>query len=168
MTYNDLFEQALSAITSACTNVSNYGSISSHFKSGYSRNVTNAKATCRVSIINPVSSVSSSTVRSQLQSHLTNKGVALNDTVNISDATGLINFYTALASFCSAKVCTAASSETTNRYVIYNSSGSPTDYTRIDPRDVVRANDNITTSQTINQIISSNKKAYLVRYNISL
>lgn len=168
MIYQDLYNTAYNSIVSACTNINNYDSIASQLKSGYSRSITNAKATATLTIVNPISSVSASTVSSQFQSHLTNYGIDLSDTVNVEDATGLINFYTALASFVSAKVCLAGSSETDSKYIIYNSNGSIQSYTKIDPLDVIRANDNLTTTRTINQIIASNIKAYVVRYTLSI
>ena len=167
MIYQDLYNTAYNRIVSACTNINNY-SIASELKSGYSRSITTAKATAKLTIVNPVPSASVSTVSSQFQAHLTNYGIDLSDTVNVEDATGLINFYTALASFVSAKVCLAGSSETNSKYIIYNSNGSIQSYTKIDPLDVIRANDNLTTTRTINQIIASNIKAYIVRYTLSI
>ena len=168
MIYQDLYNTAYNRIVSACTNINNYDSIASELKSGYSRSITTAKATAKLTIVNPVPSASVSTVSSQFQAHLTNYGIDLSDTVNVEDATGLINFYTALASFVSAKVCLAGSSETNSKYIIYNSNGSIQSYTKIDPLDVIRANDNLTTTRTINQIIASNIKAYIVRYTLSI
>ena len=168
MIYRDLYNTAYNNIVSVCTNINNFGSIASQFKSGYSRTVTNAKASATLRIANPITQVSASTVSSQFQSHLSNYGVDLNDTVNVEDATGLINFYTALASFVSAKVCLAGGNESNSKYIIYNSNGSIKAYTRIDPVDVIRANDNLTTTRTINQIIAANIKAYIVRYNLSM
>lgn len=168
MIYQDLYNTAYNNIVSVCTNINNWGSIPSQFKSGYTRTVTNTKATATLSIVNPLSQVSASTVSSQLQSHLSNYGIDLSDTVNVEDATGLINFYTALASFVTGKVCLAGSSETDSKYIVYNSNGSIKAYTKIDPLDVIRANDNLTTTRTINQIIASNIKAYVVRYNLSM
>ena len=168
MIYQDLYNTAYNSIVSACTNINNYDSIASQLKAGYSRSITTAKATATLTIVNPISSVSARTVSSQFQSHLTNYGIDLSDTVNVEDATGLINFYTALASFVSAKVCLAGSSETDSKYIIYNSNGSIQPYTKIDPLDVIRANDNLTTTRTINQIIASNIKAYVVRYTLSI
>lgn len=168
MIYQDLYNTAYNSIVSACTNINNYDSIASELKSGYIRSITTAKATAKLTIVNPVPSASVGTVSSQFQAHLTNYGIDLSDTVNVEDATGLINFYTALASFVSAKVCLAGSSETNSKYIIYNSNGSIQSYTKIDPLDVIRANDNITTTRTINQIIASNIKAYIVRYTLSI
>lgn len=168
MIYQDLYNTAYNSIVSTCTNINNYDSIASELKSGYSRSITTAKATAKLTIVNPVPSASVSTVSSQFQAHLTNYGIDLSDTVNVEDATGLINFYTALASFVSAKVCLAGSSETNSKYIIYNSNGSIQSYTKIDPLDVIRANDNLTTTRTINQIIASNIKAYVVRYTLSI
>ena len=168
MIYRDLYNTAYNNIVSVCTNVNNYGSITSAFKPGYSRTVTSSLASARLSIANPINQVSASTISSQFQQHLTTYGVDLNDTVNVEDATGLINFYTALASFVSAKVCIAGGNESDSKYIIYNQNGSAKPYTIIDPLDVIRANDNLTTTRTINQIIASNIKAYIVRYNLSM
>lgn len=168
MIYQDLYNTAYNAIVSACTNINNYDSIASQLKSGYSRTITDAKATATVSIVNPIPTATASTVSSQFQAHLTTYGIDLSDTVNVEDATGLINFYTALAAFVSAKVCLAGSSETNSKYIIYNPNGNVASYTKIDPLDVIRANDNLTTTRTINQIIASNIKAYIVRYNLSI
>ena len=168
MIYQDLYNTAYNGILGVCTNVNNYASIASEFKAGYSRNITEAKATATLSIVNPINQVSSSTISSQFQQHLVTYGVDLNNEVDVEDATGLINFYTALASFVSAKVCIAGGNESDSKYIIYNENGSAKPYTIIDPLDVIRANDNLTTTRTINQIIASNIKAYIVRYNLSI
>lgn len=168
MIYQDLYNTAYNSIVSACTNINNFDSIASQFKEGYSRSITEAKATATLTIVNPITQVSAATVSSQFQSHLSTYGVDLNDTVNVVDATGLINFYTALASFVSAKVCLAGGNESNSKYIIYNSDGSVKPYTRIDPVDVIRANDNLTTTKTINEIISANIKAYIIQYSLSI
>lgn len=168
MIYQDLYNTAYNSIIEVCMNVNSYASIASEFKSGYSRSITQAKATATLSIVNPINQVGASTISSQFQQHLTTYGVDLNDEVDVEDATGLINFYTALASFVSAKVCVAGGNESDSKYIIYNENGSAKPYTIIDPLDVIRANDNLTTTRTINQIIASNIKAYIVRYTLSI
>ena len=117
MIYQDLYNTAYNSIVSACTNINNFDSIASQFKEGYSRSITEAKATATLTIVNPITQVSAATVSSQFQSHLSTYGVKLNDTVDVVDATGLINFYTALASFVSAKVCLAGGNESNSKYI---------------------------------------------------
>lgn len=166
MTYQELYNTALSTIKSVCLNVSNWGAVASQFKSGYSRVQSNARAHLTISIVNPVSQVSSSTVDSQFSSWMVNScGVNLSATV---EPRGLFNFYVALASFVTAKVCIVGGQETTTRQIMYNSGINPQGYTRMSGENVAVATDMATCSTTINQIICSNTRAYNVRYNFSI
>lgn len=166
MTYQELYNTALSTIKSVCLNVSNWGAVASQFKPGYSRVESNARAHLTISIVNPVSEVSSSTVDSQFSSWMVNScGVNLSATV---EPRGLFNFYVALASFVTAKVCIVGGQETTTRQIMYNSGINPQGYTRMSGENVAVATDMATCSTTINQIICSNTRAYNVQYNFSI
>lgn len=166
MIYQDLYNTALSSIKSACLNVSNWGAVASQFKSGYSRVQTNARAHLTISVANPVSQVSSSTVDSQFNSWMVGScGVILSATV---EPRGLFNFYVALASFVTAKVQIAGGQETTTRQIVYNSGNNPQGYTKMSGENIAVATDMATCSTTINQIICSNTRAYNVRYNFSI
>ena len=163
MIYQDLYDIALASIKSICLNVSNWESVVAQFKSGYSRQQTNARAVLTISIVNPVNQVATSTVDSEFNAWMVSScGVVLSATV---EPRGLFNFYVALASFVSAKVGVAGGQETTTQQIIYNASGTPQSYTKMAGENVAIATDMATCSTTINQIICSNTRAYNVQYD---
>ena len=163
MIYQDLYDIALASIKSICLNVSDWESVVAEFKSGYSRQQTNARAVLTISVANPVGQVATSTVDSEFNSWMVSScGVVLSATV---EPRGLFNFYVALASFVSGKVQIAGGQESTTRQIIYNPDGTPQSYTKMAGENVAIATDMATCSTTINQIICSNTRARNVRYN---
>lgn len=169
MTYQELYNSALSRIKSMCLNVSNYGGLNSAFKAGYTRNYTTGRATLTARISNPIGQVSSSTVDNEFRNWMTTCGITsyLNKTVEV-DSRGLFNFYGALASFATAKIRTIAGTAVTTQQVVYVTGTNPTSITRL-PTDgrLMYANDVSTYFNQINSIITNNTKAYVVKYSYS-
>ena len=168
MIYRDLMNQCVNAITAQCINIANYNGIPREFKAGYSRSISQARATCWIRIVNPIVHESASIVSEQLTAHLIGNGVNLDEQVDeIKNSNGIVNFFIGFASFVAAKVAIAGGQEHNGRYVIYNKSGVYSSYNKIDNFDCIRAKDGITITDTINKIICGNTRGYTVRYSVS-
>lgn len=133
ITYSQMVDLVKNWIKTNCTNISNFGSIPSCFKSGYSvsgkcshpngcpsegRGVYD-KYTITISG-NIVSEVATSTVDSQMSSFWSTYCGSLNVNLNIT-AENYIAFMQDMVSFCSGRVFMAVSEYSANKYLIYNS-----------------------------------------------
>lgn len=130
-TYRELYDNALSRIKSVCRNVSNYGSLPSQMKSGYSQSATSTQggnypqrpyAYLRIS--NVVPQVATGTVDSQFSTHINNCGFGSMLDTNTTKR-GELLFMRAVGEFCAAKIYTAQS-RNSGRFVCYNPDVSPT------------------------------------------
>lgn len=168
MIFQEVYDTALSKIKSVCVNVSNYSRLDSAFKSGYTYSQTEVSVRLNVSIINPISQVSTTTVDNEFRSWMQTCGVTnyLNDEVN---ASGLMNFYLALSSFCTARVKTAAGQMTSNKQVVYYNNGQPIAIQQIqNGENIMYATNTEIVASTIGTIISRNTKAYVVNYSYTM
>lgn len=166
-TYRTLYNQALSSIKSICMNVSNFGALPSHYKPGYTYTQSNARAYLKWSISNPVNQVSTDTVDTDFSNLMNTYGITgiLDNTVT---PRGILNFYTALAVFCTARVCICSSQLNTNKYIVYDNSTSYSTYTKIPEGDLIYATDINTICGNINSIIGSNIKSKFIKYTTSI
>ncbi len=130
-TYRELYNNALSRIKSVCKNVSNYGSLPSQMKSGYSQSATSSQGGnypqrpyAYLNISNIVPEVTTSTVDSQFSTHITNCGFnGILDTNTTKR--GEVLFMRAVGEFCASKIYTAQS-RNSSRVVCYNPDTTPT------------------------------------------
>lgn len=130
-TYRELYNNALSKIKSVCKNVSNYGSLPSQMKSGYSQGVTSTQGGnypqrpyAYLKISNVVPQVTTDTVDSQFSTHISNCGFSSILDTNTT-ARGEVLFMRAVGEFCAAKIYTAQS-RNSGRFVCYNPDSTPT------------------------------------------
>lgn len=161
MTYQQLYDIALNSIKSTCLNISNYDSIPAEFKSGYSTKQTTKRAVLTITIVNPIGQVAPTTADSEFSAWIAQCGVNLSAEI---DPRGLLNFYVALASFCSAKVRVLGGQQSDTKQMVYIPNGVPTTYTTIPNGDLLVATDMDTCTTTINSIISNNTKSYAIQY----
>lgn len=127
ITYSQMVDLVKNWIKTNCTNISNFGSIPSCFKSGYT--ITgNCSGTFPTSLVdkytvtisgNVVSEVAASTVDSQMSSFWSTYCGSLNVNLNIT-AENYINFIQDMISFCSGRVFMAVSEYSANKYLVYN------------------------------------------------
>lgn len=164
ITYRTLYNQALNLIKSSCVNVSNYSSLPSSFKSGYSESRSSGLETAYFRIANPVSSISTTTVDNDFNSIMTNYGISSRLDQSIT-ARGLINFYAALASLVQAKVC-ICQARNSGKYVCYETRHSFTTLPSIPEGDLIYATDTNTVCNNIIQIIANNAKGRPIYFNI--
>lgn len=165
-TYQTLYNQALTSIKSVCLNVSNFASLPAQYKSGYSYVQTNARSNLKWTIKNPISQVAAATVEADFKALMQTYGITsiLSNTVT---PRGLFNFYSALANFCSSRICVCSSQLATGKYIVYVSKTYST-VTKLPEGSVAYASDVNTICNTINGIIGSNAKSYFVTYTTSV
>lgn len=161
MTYQQLYDIALNSIKSTCLNISNYNAIPAEFKSGYSTKQTTNRAVLTITIVNPIGQVASTTADSEFSAWIAQCGINLSAQI---DPRGLLNFYVALASFCSAKVRVLGGQQSNTKQMVYIPDGAPVIYTTIPTGDLLVASDISTCTGTINSIISNNTKSYPIQY----
>lgn len=163
MTYQELYNIALSAVLNVCNNFSDNNTIPSEFTGSYSTTQTTNRARLTIALTTPVPSVSRDTAQNEfsqwMTSHITNLGAEV-------EPRGLFNFYCALASFCAAKIRVVAGQVTTQMRMMYYSAGNPESYPAISGMDnIVYATDIQTCTSNINLIISSNTRSFAVAYS---
>lgn len=165
-TYQTLYNQALTSIKSVCLNVSNFASLPAQYKSGYSYVQTNARSNLKWTIKNPISQVSASTVEADFRALMETYGITniLGNTVN---PRGLFNFYSALANFCSSRICVCSSQLATGRYIVYVSK-TYSAINKLPEGSVAYASDVNMICKDINSIIGSNAKSYFITYTTSV
>ena len=133
ITYGDLIAGIYEKIISVCQNIDGYRSDAS-LRPGhsYSRNVNSdpsnpqsAGVTVTATMVSSgyLNSVSSGTVRDQLNSFLSSRGLAGKAGQYVSSR-GMVNFYANLAAFLSAKLIRVANSYTGASAIYYYASGS--------------------------------------------
>lgn len=135
ITYRSLYNSVIAWITTNCTNIANFASISNVFKVGYSNSgsIPHSGGDAFIpkytyNIIKYVPQVNSSTVSTDLTRFLNERGLTNLD-IKIPESE-LIDYINNLASFCITKLAIATShfAQSTN-YLIYNSSSTSYYYT---------------------------------------
>lgn len=129
ITYQTLVDVVKNYIKTNCVNISNFASINSTMKAGYSTSATISSSgagytsnyTCTIS--KAVSQVSSSTVDTDMTNFLTTIGVSNKLSSNIAEGE-FIKFFNNMMSFCSTKLGFATGQFTTSKYLIYNTSAT--------------------------------------------
>ena len=129
ITYQTLVDLVKNYIKTNCVNISNFDSINSTMKSGYSTSANissngggyTSKYTCTIS--KAVSQVASSVVDTDMTNFLNTINVSNKLSSNIAEGE-FINFINDLVSFCSTKMGFAVGQFTTAKYLIYNTSTS--------------------------------------------
>ncbi len=125
ITYQTLVDLVKNYIKTNCKNISDFASISSVMKSGYSTSATISSAgdgytssyTCTIS--KAVAQVDTSTVDTDMTNFLSTIGVSSKLSSNIPEGE-FIKFFNDMVSFCSTKMAFATSQFTTTKYLIYN------------------------------------------------
>lgn len=123
ITYQELADTVRNFVTSNCTNVSNYSSLPSCFKSGYSDSSRIGgndfqNVTVTYTITKSVPSISSSIVTSEFNGFLNQCGMNMKLSQNLSSN----NFFVAFnnfVSFVATKVAVAISQFSSQSYLIY-------------------------------------------------
>lgn len=142
ITYSDLIDKTLELIKSRCQNIDAFASsVPSTLKNGASWTLSTATVSHRVSSSGKQSSanhtltttatvsdstlvtVTSDTVKSQLNSFLTSRGIYQTPDEHVSFK-GIVNFYNNVSSFMAAKIMFVTNSFGAGTFVFYNSSGS--------------------------------------------
>ena len=171
MLYRDLYNTALSQITAACKNVSNFASLPAMYKAGYTHNVpisTNSKYPFKVvyTIQNPISEVASSTVSTAFDASMDSHGIKakLDQTVTTE---GLIQFYKALASFCTANVKVCGCPLEKDRHIVYVAGTEGPSSSTTGSNDITSGGLDVV-SKTIPTILAANMKNYFVRYTVTM
>ena len=131
VTYKQIVDKIVADIKSSCINISNFASISSVFKSGYSQTITisggndAARCYCTVTISgNNIVEVSAGTVDANMNSFLSTIGINsyINDYIKPSE---FIKFLNDMITFCSTKLAYSTSHYAqSTKYLIYNSSSN--------------------------------------------
>lgn len=165
-TYQTLYNQALTSIKSVCVNVSNFASLPAQYKSGYSYIQTNARSNLKWTIKNPIVAVAAATVESDFRSLMQTYGI-INILGNTVTPRGLFNFYSALANFCSSRICICSSQLATGKYIVYVSK-TYSAVNKLPEGSVAYASDVNMICKDINSIIGSNAKSYYITYTTSV
>lgn len=165
-----LYDATVNAISSACTNISNYNSIPSVFKSGYTRTFNHNRSKLVYRIQNPISQSYSSTVQDQLRECLSSYGFTdLSRTVSESTLTSI---YAIIAAFTSARVKIISSQFSSTKYMYYDADSvtynleSATVLTA-DSNEIL-ASEGLSSSYSIQRIIQQTAKSYNIRYSVSI
>ena len=134
-TYRELYDTALTEIKSVCQNVSNYGNVPQHVKTGYTNAVATTgwdpsggahkkRVTARFRIKNPIPQVSASVVEDQFNNYMTECGFKsiLGSTTT---PRGELLFMMAVVEFVTAKIYTAQG-RGSSKVACYNKDTTPT------------------------------------------
>jgi hypothetical protein len=136
--YQDLLDKTLDMIKSKCSNIDAFASgVPSTLKNGTTwtlasgtvgHNVNGSTTNHTLSTTATVSdsllvTVPASTVKSQLQSFLTSRGIATKPD-DIVSFKGIMNYYANISAFLSAKLMFVANSFSSGTFVFYNSSNT--------------------------------------------
>lgn len=183
--YNDLLDKTLDMIKSRCSNIDAFASnVPLQYKNGSSWTISSATVSHYVqdrryenhtlSTTGKVNdsllvTVSSDTVKTQLQNFLTSRGVAtkLNEIVSFK---GIMNYYANIASFLSAKLMFVTNSFNSGTFVFYNAtnttfpdvnkSGDVKDYTQTEINttitDIMNAINNVQNIHYANTVLTYN------------
>ena len=139
ITYQDLINKTLEMIKSKCSNIDSFASgVPSQLKNGTSwtissatvshyvkdrRNENHTLSTTATVSDSLLVTVPSTTVKSQLESFLTSRGI-LTKNNEIVSFKGIMNYYNNISSFLSAKLMFVANSFGSGTFVFYNSSNT--------------------------------------------
>lgn len=165
LTYRQLYDSTLSKIKSMCYNIDS-NNLPSQLKSGYSA-VIAQRGDARVwfNIQNPVSTVSSSTVQSDLQSFLTSRGV-WTKLDQIVTPRGLLNFFSNVAVFCRSRISVVSSQLVSTGYPVYLSTASQPSVTSLTMDEEIVNNIEINDMlNLLNNLLQTNCGTLTVRYN---
>lgn len=169
VTLQSLFDIAVSNISSICSNILNFSSISSEFKSGYTREFNHNRSKCTVTIANPVSQVNTSQVSSQFSTFLSDNGFS--DMSKELSSGEIISYYILVAVFTSARVNYVASQFSIDTYICYNNNNNKVTYdfdsaviSAVD-NEIILASDGLISSYYFQKIINQNIKANSIQYN---
>lgn len=128
ITYNTIITQVKNWIKTNCINISNYNSLPTCFKAGYTvtsqfAGTNNAIMTYRVTISKYISAATTANVDNDMNSFINKISLAnkLNNNIASSE---LISFVNDLMSFCSTKVAFTVSQYSKNKYLIYNTTNN--------------------------------------------
>lgn len=170
VTLQSLFDIAVSNISSICANISDFSSISSEFKSGYSRTFNHNRSRLTFTIAKSISQATTDQVSSQLSTFLSDNGFSdMNEELHSAE---LISFYTLLAVFTSARVFDVSSQFTSNKYVCYYSNDTSYNFdgatVSAADNDIILASDGLLSSYYFQKIIQQNIRAKSIQYNVSI
>ncbi len=166
MTYQTLFDTFFNQLKTLCWNVSNFTGLPAQFKTGYTTTQTSGLATFTWKISNPITQVTEDQLKTDVtQFFKDTRKIDLSATVT---PRGLMNFYGAIACYCSSRIKAVGS--------LFNNNGSyvcailnetiPT-YTSIPDGIECVASDIQTLTTTINQIMGGSIRGYALKYTIS-
>lgn len=177
ITYADLISGVYEKIVSICGNVDGYSSSSSlrsghTYKASYNSNPGSAQSsglnvTATMESSSYLSTVNSSTVKSQLESFFASRGLDSKSGEYVSTR-GMINFYANLAAFLSAKLMKVVSSYDNATSTYYYSAGSVDNLSNAPNLPGI---DIPTTESEFNSFvtnISNDWNVYVTRYSYSI
>lgn len=165
MIYQTIFDSFKNSAVNACWNVVNYASIPSYFKTGYSTSQTYKKATFYWRIVNPVVQVSKEDLEKDIDNYFVDVlGINLNETTT---PRGLINFYSAVSSYCSARLRSVGCLFTSTTYIVADLTQNIEQFTTIPEGILITATDVASITQNIFRIMSSSIRGYAIQYTIS-
>lgn len=177
-TYTSMITVVANWINSNANNLSNFSSLPSAFKSGYSNTINIPKTqggndtyqpTCTITNANYFTQSTTATVTSQLQSFFTARGVTnLNANVPASE---FLHFINNLVSFCSTKLIYTSSQFATGKYLIYQENNttfnSTYQMTTNDANKLVEATDMMDMFNMLFNIISQSLRCVPIKHNFS-
>lgn len=170
VTLQELCTIAVNTISSICSNITNYNSISSEFKSGYSIAFDHNRSKATFTLTNPINSVDSNTVNSQLSSFLSDNGFT-SLSAELTPST-IISVYTLLAVFTSARVNLVASQFSVNKYICYINDDVTYDFDSASilttDSDIIFATEGLSASYYIQRIIRQSIKSRSLQYRLVL
>lgn len=164
VTYQQLYDVAFAKIVSQCVNVSNFANLPSMFKSGYTYVLSNGRPRVTYTISNYVSEYTSSAVGTAFKATLAKYGIT--DLSLTASSKGILNFYKALITFCTANVRICGCQLTTNKYIVYVP-GTEETPTVEGEGELIGAYDLESLMTSVSSIIAGSIKAYEVRYTTS-
>lgn len=173
ITYQALYNQIIPTIASFCWNVVNYNGMPSEFKSGYTYTTNVNRVYARWTIRNPIPFISQDTLTNDFLYYIrTVRGIDLNATAT---KRGIMHFYSAVAAFCTIRVRVAMSQvynvSRPSGYLVYIRDGGYGNFQNFgngDTNNIPIAYDMSAIANTVTQIITTNARAYVVRYNTSI
>lgn len=166
LTYRQLYDSTLAKIKSMCYNVDSNRLPDELKKPDYSKLMAqkgDAKVT--FTIQNPVLTVTSATIQSQLQSFLTSRGawVKLDQIVT---PRGLLNYFSNIAVFCRSHISVVSSQLITTGYPVYVSTASQPSVSSLSLNEEIVNNIEINDMlNLLNNLLQTNCGTLTVRYN---
>ena len=127
ITYSDLTDFVVERITTRCKNVDGYSAdVANELRPGYAYTIANNAARVTITVQNSayLNTVTSATVRSQLESFMASRGIASKAKTPVT-LKGMINFYNNVAVFIGQRFVVVGSNATNSTSLFYYSGNAP-------------------------------------------